>query len=96
MTITLKVENSNPFNAGWLACHMGISLDKANEMLPEMDEKQRAWFHDGFQMREETATMQDFRSELGHGGCHIAFLYEATHRNIHLKGRHILSLEARP
>lgn len=69
--IVLKVENENPFQAGWLACHMGLPKD----CLPELEGMARQSFDEGYRMREETANMQE-ADEYGHGACHIAFLME--------------------
>ena len=71
MKIIIEVENANPFQAGWLACHMG--LPKHSLKLEGIS--QEAW-NQGWQARQETADMET-PDEAGHGGCHIAFLVEA-------------------
>lgn len=74
MKIVLTVTNENPFQSGWLACHMGVSKD----CLPELTGMHKETFEEGFRMREETADMEiPDRNVVGtHGGCHCAFLME--------------------
>ena len=72
MKIILEVENANPFQAGWIACHMGLPSDS----LKLEASSQESW-NDGWRMRQETADMET-PDEMGHGACHVAFLQEAT------------------
>lgn len=77
MKITLTVENESPFDAGWLACHMGLPAD----CMPELEGMARESFDEGYKMRGETADMHK-PDEMGHGGCHVAFLMMATNQNV--------------
>lgn len=74
MTITIHVENQNPFCAGWLACHMGLPVD-----CVQLEGMAVQTFRDGYRMRAETADMEKgltVLERLGHGDCHVAFLME--------------------
>lgn len=64
MKITLTIENENPFNAGWLAAHMGLPAD----CMPDLEGMDRQTFDDGYKMRTETHNT---------GGCQSALLAEA-------------------
>lgn len=92
MKIIVSVENDNPFNAGWLACHMGFNEESVDFLLDHLTQMQREVFKDGWKMREETADMNDSRQDRGHGRCHIAFLCEATDPKINIEGRHVLNI----
>jgi hypothetical protein len=74
--IIIKIENANPFDAGWHACHFGLPINCVDAL--ELSDNERAYFNEGFQMRQETADMDDSRDATGHGGAHIAFLVQAT------------------
>jgi hypothetical protein len=77
MKINLIVENDNPFDAGWLACHMGMP----NEIPIGLNESERESFSVGFRMRQDTADMNT-PDPRWHGECHIAFLMMATNQNV--------------
>jgi hypothetical protein len=76
----IKIENENPFDAGWHACHMGLKYDAAVKQLwPNgTDAHTLEVFRGGFEMREQTADMEDERQINRHGMAHIAFLVQAT------------------
>lgn len=73
--ITIKIKNGNPFNAGWLAAHLGLPRDVF--MLDGIDKQ--AW-DEGWDMRQETGWTIAPRKEdsFWHGAAHIGFLYQ-TH-----------------
>ena len=72
MKIILQIENENPFQAGWLACHMGLPKDSL-----KLEGISKESWDAGWRMRQETADMET-PDEVGHGGCHVAFLMEST------------------
>ncbi len=84
--IRLTVDNANPFNAGWLACHVGLPRDclKLEDFqlrrLPPWDgaSNDLVLFQEGYDMRAETGDMNDPHDISGHGNSHIAFLVEST------------------
>jgi len=73
MKFLLHVENSNPHQAGWLACHMGLPKD-----CVQLEGLAKEAWDSGWNMRQRTADMEDSQDEVGHGGCHVAFLVEST------------------
>ena len=63
MNIRITIDNENPFNAGWLAAHLGLPI---NCLSLEGMAKQS--FEEGYAMRWGTRDL---------AGCHEALLMEA-------------------
>lgn len=75
--IVLQISNPNPFDAGWLACHLGLKLVDCLVQL-ELVGMDAESFTTGFNTRAESADMEDPYAEVAHGRCHIVFLGQAT------------------
>lgn len=71
----ITIENANPFDAGWHACHFGLPSD----CIRFDSEMAQQSFDEGFRMRQETADMNNPHDVTGHGHAHIGFLIQATH-----------------